>query len=264
MRNKNFKKFSYFISCLNCNIFNIYNINIRQNLIFLTIFLFAFLFLSGLFLKNIYAFSIKANTFVVVHKKNKQFIQAIGIKKDLTIALQKTVVLLIGKDIANNKKNKIILYKEIYSGTNKFIYSFKVVKSETYLNLFYINLICNVHINYLKKELLNLGFKVKKIKNKEKISYNTYRLRFVGNFKYGYADKFMKMMIKYSSKLKNIYVSSFSNDYVGVKIKYAGGILRLLKSIKSKLSTFLKYKEYMGKNNIIYINIKKQQIINKS
>ncbi|MHB8292174.1 MAG: hypothetical protein ACYDEG_06895, partial [bacterium] len=63
---------------------------------------------------------------------------------------------------------------------------------------------------------------------------------------------------------KNIYISSFSNDYVGIKIKYAGGILKLLKSIESKLSAFLKYKEYMGKNNIIYINIKKQQIINKS
>ena len=263
MSNKNFKKFSYFISCFNCNIFNIYNINIRQNLIFLTILLFTFLFLSGLFLKNIYAFSIKANTFVVVQKKNKQFIQAMGIKKDLTIALQKTVALLIGKNIAKNKKNKIILYKEIYSGTNKFIYSFKVVKSKTYLNLFYINLICNIHINYLKKELLSLGFKIRKIKNTKKIIYDTYRLRFIGHFKYTYTDKFMKMMIKYSSKLKNIYISSFSNDYVGIKIKYAGGILRLLKSIKSKLSTFIKYKEYMGKNNIIYINIKKQQIINK-
>jgi hypothetical protein len=266
MQSRNVNRFSYFISRFNREFFNIYNINvlrnnILRNLIFTVIFLFTFLFLSGLFIENIYAFSVKANTFVVVPKKNYQLIQTIGIKKDLAIALKKTVALLIGKNISDNKKNKIILSKAIYSRSNKFIYSFKIVKSKIYLNLFYINLVCNININYLKKELAKLGFKLQKINNKNKIIYNTYRLRFTGRFKYAYADKFMQMMIKSSPDLKNIYVSSFSNDYVGIKIKYAGGILNLLRNIKLKLSTFLKYKEYIDKNNIIYINIKKRQNI---
>ncbi len=257
MQHRNVNGFSNLISCLNRNLFNIYNINILRTLIIITIFLFTFLFLSELHIKNIYAFSVKANTFVVVPKKNEQLIQTIGIKKDLAIALKKTVAMLIGKNTSDNKKNKIILDKAIYSRSNKFIYSFKIVKSKNYMNLFYINLICNINVSYLKKELAKLGFKLQKINNKNKIIYNVYRLRFTGHFKYAYADKFIQMMIKYSPDLKNIYISSFSNDYVGVKIKYAGGILNLLKNIKLKLSTFLKYKEYIDKNNIIYINIGK-------
>ncbi len=211
---------------------------------------------AGVFLKNSYGFSVESSASVVVPKKKAEFIQAIGIRKGIKLALQKAVILLIGKANADKKKNNKVLNEEIYLNGRKFVYSFKIIKAERYLNLFYIKLVCNIHKKELENSLTGLGFKIIRLNLKKPSEYSIYKVKFVGSFRYADINKLEKKMMKYSGRLKSIYISSFSTDFVEVKVGYRGSFLRFLKSVRKKIDTYLDAKVYAKKHDVVYIDVK--------
>jgi len=203
------------------------------------------------------AMKIKAETYIVIPKNNKGDLQSLTIKRAIGLSLKKAVKILIGRKKFSNKKNSRILEKEIYSKGLKYVYSFKIVKSKKYLNLYYIDLIVYIRENDLKAELRNLGFKIVDAAVKEnKINYNVYYVKFTGNFSYSDSNRFQKLMLKYSRHLQNLYVSSFSEDFAEIKVLYYGSIIRLFKRVKTIIETYLKAKIYPVKNNTIIVDVK--------
>lgn len=225
-------------------------------------FLFLFIFLYGIlsfFLKSAYGLNVRVETYVVVSKNNSGALQSLAIKKALRLSLRKAVKKLINKKLILNKDSKDYktLNKNIYSNEMKYIYSFKVIKAKSYLNLYYIKMNVLIREKELKNNLKNLGFKVvKNVSPAKNVKYRVYYIRFIGKYRYAQSNKLQNLMIKYSKHLKNLYISSFSVDFVQIKVLYYGSIIRLLKRVKDIVKTYLNAKVSPIKENIIVVNVK--------
>lgn len=223
----------------------------------LFLFIFSYGFLS-FFLKSAYGLNVNVETYVVVSKNNSGALQSLAIKKALKLSLRKAVRKLVSKKfiLSKNSNNKI-LDKNIYSNEMKYIYSFKVIKAKSYLNLYYIKMNVLIREKELRNKLKGLGFKVAKdVLAGKNVKYHVYYVKFIGKYKYADPNKLQKLMIKYSKHLKNLYVSSFSVDFVEIKVLYYGSIIRLLKSVKGEVKTYLDAKVYPIKGNTIIVDIK--------
>ena len=62
-------------------------------------------------------------------------------------------------------------------------------------------------------------------------------------------------MIKYSHHLKNLYISSFSENYDEIKVLYYGSIVRLLKRVDFIIKSYLDAKITTADNNTVTINV---------
>ena len=224
--------------------------------------LFLFVFLCGFlsfFLKSAYGLNINIQTYVVVSKNNSGTLQSLAVKKALGLSLRKAVEKLTGKkfSLRKNGKNGKILNKNIYSNEMKYIYSFKVIKAKSYLNLYYIKINVLIREKELRNKLKSLGFKVvKNVGVSPKVKYHVYYIRFIGKYSYAEPNKLQKLMIKYSKHLKNLYVSSFSINFVEIKVLYYGSIIRLLKSVKGRVKTYLDARVYPVKGDTIIVDVK--------
>lgn len=224
--------------------------------------LFLFVFLCGFlsfFLKSAYGLNINVETYVVVSKNNSGALQSLAVKKALGLSLRKAVEKLTGKkfSLRKNNKNGKILNKNIYSNEMKYIYSFKVIKAKSYLNLYYIKINVLIREKELRNKLKSLGFKVvKNARVSPKVKYHVYYIRFIGKYRYAEPNKLQKLMIKYSKHLKNLYVSSFSINFVEIKVLYYGSIIRLLKSVKGRVKTYLDAGVYPVKGDTIIVDVK--------
>ncbi len=225
-------------------------------------FLFLFIFLCGIpsfFLKSAYALNVTVETYVVVSKNNGGSLQSLSIKKALRLSLTKASAALINKKsiLHKNGRNYKLLNKNIYSNEMKYIYSFKIMEAKSYLNLYYIKINVLVREKELRNELKRLGFKVvKNIFAAKKIKYHVYYIRFIGKYRYAQSNKLQNLMIRYSKHLKNMYISSFSVDFVQIKVLYYGSIISLLKSVKDMVKTYLNAKVYPAKGDIIIVDVK--------
>lgn len=224
--------------------------------------LFLFVFLCGFlsfFLKSAYGLNINIETYVVVSKNNSGALQSLAVKKALGLSLRKAVEKLTGKkfSLRKNGKNGKILSKNIYSNGMKYIYSFKVIKAKSYLNLYYIKINVLIREKELRNKLKSLGFKVvKNVRVSQKVKYHVYYIKFIGKYSYAEPNKLQKLMIKYSKHLKNLYVSSFSINFVEIKVLYYGSIIRLLKSVKGMVKTYLDAGVYSVKGDTIIVDVK--------
>ncbi len=224
--------------------------------------LFLFVFLCGFlsfFLKSAYGLNINIETYVVVSKNNSGGLQSLAVKKALGLSLRKAVEKLTGKkfSLRKNGKNGKILSKNIYSNGMKYIYSFKVIKAKSYLNLYYIKINVLIREKELRNKLKSLGFKVvKNVRVSQKVKYHVYYIKFIGKYSYAEPNKLQKLMIKYSKHLKNLYVSSFSINFVEIKVLYYGSIIRLLKSVKGMVKTYLDAGVYSVKGDTIIVDVK--------
>ncbi len=232
----------------------------RSNKFLPILFIFIFLYLLlSVFLKNGYALNIKVETYVVTPDNSGGELQSVAISKALKLALKKAVSKLIGEQMTLNKDNSDmieIINKSIFSNKMKYIYSFKIIKAKGYLNLYYININVSIREKELRSRLEDLGFNVvKNISVDQAVKYNTYYIKFMGKYKYADSNKLQKLMIKYSKHLKNLYVSSFSVNFVEIKILYYGSIIRLLKSVKSKVKTYLDADVYPVKGGVIVVDV---------
>ncbi len=225
-------------------------------------FLFLFIFLYGIlsvFLKSAYGLNTTIETYVVVSKNNSAALQSLAIKKALRLSLRKAVKKLVRKKLSlkKNSKNYKILNKNIYSNGMKYIYSFKVIKAKSYLNLYYIKMNVLIREKELRNKLKSLGFKVvKNVLISKRVKYHVYYIKFIGRYQYADPNKLQKLMIKYSKHLNNLYVSSFSNNFVEIKVLYYGSIIRLFKKVKDIVKTYLNAKVSPIKGNIIIVNVK--------
>ena len=224
--------------------------------------LFLFVFLCGFlsfFLKSAYGLNINIETYVVVSKNNSGALQSLAVKKALGLSLRKAVEELTGKkfSLRKNGKNGKILSKNIYLNGMKYIYSFKVIKAKSYLNLYYIKINVLIREKELRNKLKSLGFKVvKNVRVSQKVKYHVYYIKFIGKYSYAEPNKLQKLMIKYSKHLKNLYVSSFSINFVEIKVLYYGSIIRLLKSVKGMVKTYLDAGVYSVKGDTIIVDVK--------
>ena len=226
--------------------------------------LFLFVFLCGFlsfFLKNAYGLNINVETYVVVSKDNAGALQSRAVKKAIGLSLRKAIEKLTGKKFSlkknSNSKNDKILNKNIYSNEMKYIYSFKVIKAKSYLNLYYIKMNVLIREKELRNKLKSLGFKVvKNVLISKRVKYHVYYIKFIGRYQYADPNKLQKLMIKYSKHLNNLYVSSFSNNFVEIKVLYYGSIIRLFKKVKDIVKTYLNAKVSPIKGNIIIVNVK--------
>ncbi|MHB1661659.1 MAG: hypothetical protein ACYCSQ_08750 [bacterium] len=213
--------------------------------------------LSGFFLRKASGMSVSTETYIVIPKNNKGGLQSLAIKRAIKLSLKKAVQKLTGNKILSNKNNGNILETELYPYGLKYIYSFKIIKAKEYLNLYYIEINAHIRKKVLTGKLESLGFKTVKLENKgKKKDYNVYYVKFIGNFTYSDSNKFQKLMLKHSSHLQNLYVSSFSENFAEIKILYYGSIIRLLKRIEPLIETYLKVKIYPVKNNVIIVDVK--------
>lgn len=225
-------------------------------LLFLSVFLYVF---AGFFSKNAYSMSLRVQTYIVVSKNDSSSLQSLAIKKALILSLKKAVIKLVNRNtiLTKNSKNDKILNKNIYSDEMHYIYSFKVLKAQRYLNLYYIETDVMLREKILKARLNGLGFNVvKKMTTAKSTPYSVYYIMFKGSYKYADPNKLQKLMIIYSKHLNNLYVSSFSDNFVEIKVLYYGSIIRLLKSVENKVKTYLNAKVYPVKGNTIVVDVK--------
>ncbi len=216
---------------------------------------------SAAFSVNVFGMSVNVKTYVVIPKNeaasgHSAGLQQTAIKRAITLSVKTAVKRLIGKKIFLKKRNGVILKKNIYSNGQKYIYSFKVLKSGEYLNLYYISIKTHIRAGKLINALKTLGFHILKTYHKDKKAvYGIYYVKFTGNFNNGDSNLFQKLMIKYSHHLKNLYISSFSENYDEIKVLYYGSIVRLLKRVNFLIKSYLKAKITTAKNNTITINV---------
>ena len=226
------------------------------------IFFLAILCISSLiFSFNVFGMSVNVKTYVVIPKSEAASghaadLQQTAIKRAITLSVKTAVKRLIGKKIFLKKQTGIILKKNIYSNGRKYIYSFKVLKAGEYLNLYYINIKTHIRAGGLINALKTLGFHILKTKHSgKKAVYGVYYIKFTGNFNNGDSNLFQKLMIKYSHHIKNLYISSFSENYDEIKVLYYGSIVRLLKRVDFIVKSYLNAKITTAKNNAITINV---------
>lgn len=231
----------------------------RSNKFLPILFIFVYLLLS-FFLINAYALNVKVATYIVTSDNSGGKLQSMAINKALKLALTRAVDKLTGRQMILNKDTNSAAFetinKTILSNAMKYIYSFKIIKSKEYLNLYYIKINVSIRENELRSRLEYLGFNVaKNIAADKVVKYNTYYIKFMGKYKYADSNKLQKLMIKYSKHLKNLYVSSFSVNFVEIKILYYGSIIMLLKSVKDKVNTYLNATVYPIKGGVIVVNV---------
>ncbi len=214
---------------------------------------------SFFFLKNASGMNITTKTYIIISKKNAAGLQSLAIRQVIRLSLKKAVLKLIGKKILSNKNNENILNTQLFPFMLRYIYSFKIIDTEEYFNLYYIKMNVYVRKKNLINELKSFGFKIIKPTNKNNIrkaSYNIYYVKFIGNFKYANSNKLQELMIKYSRHLKNLYVSSFSDSFVEIKILYYGNMIKFFKRVKYFIKSYLNAKVYSAKNNVIVVDVK--------
>ena len=205
--------------------------------------------------------SVNVKTYVVIPKGvavsgQVEGLQQTAIRRAVILSLKTAVKRIIGKKKFSNKQNNTILEKNVYSKGLKYIYSFKVLKSGEYLNLYYISIKTHIRAGSLIHVLKTLGFhKLKTDISVQKEVYGVYYVKFTGNFNNVESNLFQKLMIKYSHHLENLYISSFSENYDEIKILYYGSILRLLKRVDSIVKSYLNAKITTADDNTLTINV---------
>ncbi|MHB8232514.1 MAG: hypothetical protein ACYDDB_06405 [bacterium] len=199
--------------------------------------------------------SVTAETYIVIPKNNSVGLQSLAIKRAIKLSLKKAVKRLAGKKFLS-KNNKNVFKTELYPYGLRYIYSFKIIKAKKYLNLYYIKINAHIRKRILVSKLKSLGFKTFGVVGKRKRKgYNTYYVKFIGNFTYSDSNNFQKLMLKHSRHLKNLYVSSFSENFAEIKVLYYGNIIKLFKRVKLLIETYLKVKIYPAKNNVIIVDV---------
>ncbi len=232
--------------------------HLKSNKLILIITLLFFLCLPFICLtSNAFGMNVKTETYVVIHRdKAGSGLQPAAIKRAIKLSLKKAVKKLIGNKKFSNKQNNHILESKIYSEGLKYIYSFKILKAGEYLNLYYINIKTHIRSSVLISELKTLGFHiVKQASEEKKVDYGVYFIKFVGDFNNHDSTVFQNLMIKYSHHLKNLYISSFSENFDEIKVLYYGNIIRLLKRVRPVIKSYLNAKIYPVKNNTIIIKV---------
>lgn len=204
------------------------------------------------------AMSEKARTYVVIPQGNagSRSLQSAAVNKALGMAVEKAAERLIGAENFKKKDIGNIVKRELYPVSSKYIYSFKILSAGEYLGLYYISINAHIRRKILEDKLTGMGFKiVKNMPADGQGDYNTYYVKFTGNFKYSDSNKFQKLMLKYSTHLKNLYVSSFSDSYAEIKILYYGSIARLLKRVRPLLATYLNARISTSENGVITVDV---------
>ena len=211
---------------------------------------------EGYYAKNAACMSVNAETYIVVNGGGGYGLQSSAIKKAMRIAMKKAAENLAGRNNVKSKDAGGLLETELYPYGSKYVYSFKIISAGKYLNLYYINIKAYIRKEALIRKLKRMGFKITGRPGAAKQrDYNIYYVKFIGNFKYSDSNKFQKLMIKYSTHLKDLYVSSFSDNFAEIKILYYGGIVRLLKRARPLLESYLKAKIYTVKNGVIIVDV---------
>jgi hypothetical protein len=224
---------------------------------FLTVLCISFLTFSA----DVFGMSVKVKTYVVIPKSEAASgpsagLQQTAIKRAIMLSVKTAVKRLIGKKIFLKKQTGIILKKNIYPNGQKYIYSFKVLKSGEYLNLYYISIKTHIRAGSLTNALKTLGFHILKTEHSgKKAVYGVYYVKFTGSFNNEDSNLFQKLMIKYSHHLKNLYISSFSENYDEIKVLYYGSIVRLLKRVDFIIKSYLDAKITTADNNTVTINV---------
>ncbi len=85
--------------------------------------------------------------------------------------------------------------------------------------------------------------------------YNIYYVKFTGSYDYKDANKFQDLMIRYSRRLKNLYVSSFSDNFIEIKVLYYGSGLRFFKLVKNLVGSYLNGSATINGRNVIVVNV---------
>jgi hypothetical protein len=216
---------------------------------------------SVIFSVNVFGMSVNVKTYVVIPKKKAASgyaagLQQTAIKRAVMLSVRIAVKRLVGKKIFLKKRTASILNKDIYPNENKYIYSFKVLKSGEYLNLYFISIKTHIRAGSLINALKTLGFHILKTKHSgKKAFYGIYYVKFTGSFNNEDSNMFQKLMIKYSHHLKNLYISSFSENYDEIKVFYYGSIVRLLKRVDFIVKSYLNAKITTADDNTVTINV---------
>lgn len=231
-------------------------LRLRLDFLFITGIIIFFSIITILSVKTALGSGIDVQTYVVSPGSNLNA-QPLAIKKALKIAMQETVAGIVKSKSLDDKKNKKLLEQNIYNSEMKYIYSFKIIDAGSYLNLYYVKLNVSVRRKTLENELNTLGFKTSKpVLTPKKANYHVYYIKFIGNFNYADPNKLQKLMIKHSKHLKNLYVSSFSDNYEEIKVLYYGNILNFIKSVSILVSSYLNAKVYSTEGNTVVIDVK--------